>query len=184
MSTLAVMGTSSGAGASTLTAMTFMGMRDRPRGAPTVLVEGPHGLAERIDDEVPSVDPVTTLWDAGTGDARSVAAVLEHPETSVALATPATPLGLRDARTIVTASVERFGEQIRTRICLAVIDVYRTGHGSRYRAGPSGVALARIPYDPLLDAPGPVPTTDALGKRTRTALQTWVQLAGGALPHD
>lgn len=183
MSTLAVIGTSSGIGTSTLTAVTFMGMRDRPHGAPTVLVEGPHGLAERIDDEVSSVDPGTTLWDAGAGDARSVAAVLEHPGTSVALATPATPLGLRDARTIVTASVERFGEEIRTRVCLAVIDVYRTGHGSRYRVGPSGVALARIPYDPLLDMPGRVPAADALGKRTRTAVQTWVDLAGGALPH-
>ncbi len=182
MSTLAVIGTAGGAGTSTLAAVTFAGLRHRPQGAPQVWTDGPYGLAERIgDDEVPAVDRSASIWDARAGGPQAVVALLERPSTFVVLTTPSTPVGIADAQASVAHATERFGDAVRNHICVAHVDVYRSGLPRRAPDLHPQVTVVQVPYERLLDAPGPVPAISAMGERTRSAVQRWLELADGAL---
>lgn len=182
MTTLAVIGTAGGVGASTLAALTFAGLRGRPGGAPAVRGNGSHGVAERIgDDEVAHLDPDAAIWDVGTTGPRAVAAVLERQATIIVLVAPATPAGHADAAACVAGAVERFGEGVLSRISLVLMDVYRSDK-SRDTTAPAHIALVRIPFDPALAEPGPVPALETLTKPAQAGVSRWLELAAGALP--
>lgn len=183
MTTLAVIGTAGGVGASTLAALTFAGLRGRPGGAPAVRGNGSHGVAERIgDDEVAHLDPDAAIWDVGTTGPRAVAAVLERQATIIVLVAPATPAGHADAAACVAGAVERFGEGVLSRISLVLMDVYRSSGRRDTTAAPAHIAVVRVPFDPALAQPGPVPELDALGTSARSGVTAWLALAAGALP--
>lgn len=182
MTTLAVIGTAGGAGASTLAALTFAGLRGRRSGAPAVRGNGIHGVAERIgDDEVPNVDGNAVIWDVGMTGPRAVAATLERQATIVVLVAPDTPAGRADAAACVGGAIDRFGEGVVSRISLVLMDVYRSGKG-RGTAAPAHIALVRIPFDPALAEPGPVPALETLTKPAQAGVSRWLGLAAGALP--
>lgn len=183
MTTLAIIGTAGGVGASTLAALTFAGLRHRPGGAPSVHGDGPHGIAERIgDSEVPLVDAGSSIWDSGLTGPRAVISVLERPGAIVVLVAPDTPIGRADTAACVEGAVERFGPEVVSRISLVHMDVYRSGSRRRTAPPPANIAVVRIPHDRALAEPGPIPAQEALHQHTRAGVSAWLDLANRALP--
>ncbi|WP_258724397.1 hypothetical protein [Cellulomonas sp. NS3] len=170
MRTLALVAASSGAGATTLAALAFAGLRDEPRGAPRLLGAERGGLLERADGaEADTVDPERAVWDAGVRPLGEVLAVLGPLDPLVVVA-PATPLGAADARRLLD-EVAATDPRGLDRVTVVLAEV----HGrARTLAAPPGAPVLRLPYDRALAQPGAVLADGTrLARRTRAAVTAW-----------
>lgn len=176
MRTVVVVGTSAGAGVTTLTALAHHGLRQSAAGTPWLL--GPPGsdLPARTGDvAVARVDDDAALWDAGVLRPDAALERLVAPGTAVAVVAPATLLGVADAGGVLDrlAAVDA---ALAARSCLVL-----TGGG---RAGApraaAGLAVIRVPHDPALHHPGPLDDR-ALLPATRRAVEAWRRWVAAAL---
>lgn len=178
MTTLAVVGTAGGVGTSTVAALAFAGTRDHPGGAPLLYALPGAGLGVRAGDTgVAAVVPEAVIWDAGV-QSPSAAAALVREGCVLAVVAPSTPLGVVDA-TAVLHAVAGLGDGALDRVVTVLVQVTR---GSR--PGPVaglGARPLRLPWDPRLAEPGPVPSLATVRRRTRTAVGRWQHRATAAL---
>lgn len=117
-----VAGTAGGVGTTTVAALLFDGMRDRPLGAPRLLDVTGGVLGERLPrgDEVARVDDVVALQDAGRHAARVGLEVLERPHDLLVVVAPRSALGVRDASVLLDEVEQRTGTQGRRRTVLVL----------------------------------------------------------------
>jgi hypothetical protein len=117
-----VAGTAGGVGTTTVAALLFDGMRDRPLGAPRLLDHTGGDLGARLPrgDEVAAVDDLVTVQDAGRHATRIGLDVLDRRHDLLVVVAPRTPLGVQDARTLVDSLAERTGTQGRRRTLLVL----------------------------------------------------------------
>lgn len=180
MKTLAVVGTAGGVGTTTVAALAFAGLRQHPHGSPMLYARPSARLLDRVgDDEVPALNGDLAIWDAGPHTPESAAALLEAGGCAVAVAAPATPLGVADAATFLSTASE-LGEDALAGIAVVLSQVNGPGPAVPTTAIPAPMLL-RLPYDARLAAPGPVPATANLAGRTRTAVISWQRRAGALL---
>lgn len=169
-----VVGTTGGVGATTVAALLFDRLRARPLGAPQLLDHAGGDIGDRLPngDEVRAVDPLVRLQDAGRHAARIGLEVLAHPHDVLVVVAPRTPLGVADARALLTAVDERTGIQGRRRTVLALnapfgpvrdaaeLEALRTQYERR--------GVHALPRDPALAVGGRI-AVPRLGRRTRLA---------------
>ncbi|MGW6130205.1 hypothetical protein ACWFNE_09280 [Cellulomonas sp. NPDC055163] len=169
MRTLALVAASSGAGATTLAALAFAGLRGEPRGAPRLLGAAHGGLRERADGaQADTVDPERAVWDAGVRPLGEVLAVL-GPHDPLVVVAPATPLGAADARRLLD-EVAATDPRGLDRVTVVLAEV----HGrARTLAAPPGAPVLRLPHDRALARPGAVPDAARFARRTRAAVTAW-----------
>ncbi|GAA2752843.1 hypothetical protein [Amnibacterium kyonggiense] len=117
-----VAGTGGGVGVTTVAALLFEGMRSRPLGAPQLLDHAGGDVGTRLPsgDEVARIDPLVRLQDAGRHAARIALDVLARPHDLLVIVAPRTPLGLADARALLTEVDGSTGLQGRRRTVLAL----------------------------------------------------------------
>lgn len=180
MKTLAVVGTAGGVGATTVAALAFAGMRQHPHGGPMLYARPSARLIDRAgSDEVPALNGDLAVWDAGRHSPESAAALLEAGGCVLAVAAPATPLGVADASRVLS-TVAELGEDALAGVAVVLSQVNGRGRPVATAALPSPLVV-RIPYDRALATPGPIPPVGKLGGRTRTAASAWQHRAATLL---
>lgn len=180
MKTLAVVGTAGGVGTTTVSALAFAGMRTHPQGAPMLYARPSARLLERVgDDEVAAISGDVAIWDAGVHSPESAAALLEAGGCVLAIAAPATPLGVADAARVLS-TVAQLGEDALGSVAVVLSQVNGRGAAPSTAAVPSSL-LVRIPYDRVLADPAPIPPATGLGRRARGAVTAWQGRAAALL---
>ncbi|GAB2610733.1 hypothetical protein [Pseudactinotalea suaedae] len=180
MKTLAVVGTAGGVGTTTVAALAFAGMRQHPHGGPMLYARPSARLIDRVgDDSVPALNGDLAIWDAGVHSPESAAALLEAGSCVLAVAAPATPLGIADAARVLS-TVAELGEDALSGVAVVLSQVDGRGRPVPSPAIPSPM-LVRIPYDATLAAAGPVPPVGRLSGRARTAAVAWQRRATALL---
>jgi len=170
--TLAVVGTAGGVGTTTVAALAFTGLRDHPQGAPMLYARPSVRLLERVGgDEVATISGEVAIWDAGVHAPESAAALLEAGGCVLAVAAPATPMGVADAARMLT-TVAELGEDALGSVTVVLSAVNGTGHAPSTAAVPSTL-LVRIPYDRGLASPAAIPPVARLSRRARGAASAW-----------
>src|SRR5690606_13593253 len=202
MRTLAVVGTAGGVGTTTVAALAFAGLRHHPHGAPMLYARPSAHLIDRVgDDQVPALNGELAVWDAGVHTPESAAALLEAGGCVLAVAAPATPLGVADAagmlipisepgeealagaRVAATPlgvadaarmliTISELGEGALAGVAVVLSQVGGRGRAATPHAVPSPL-LVRMPYDRALARPGPLPPATALARRTQAAAHAW-----------
>lgn len=181
MITLAVLSTAGGAGATTLAAQAFTGLRASQIGAPTLLGTRTGGLVERAGgDEVPASNSQAAIWDGGVHSPAAAAQVLASGECRVVMVTPATDQGVAAAREFLDVAGKLGNPQLMERIGLVVNQVYRRT-SPRSMNALLGMPTIRIPWSEPLARPGPLPRNSELSRKSRTAVENWMRYAAGAL---
>jgi len=177
--TLAIVGTAGGVGTTTVSALAFAGLRGHPAGAPMLYARPSARLLERVGgDEVAAISGDVAIWDAGVHSPESAAALLEAGGCSLAVAAPATPLGVADAARVLSTIAE-LGEQALSGVVVVLSQVNGRGPVPSTAAIPPSL-LVRIPHDAALGAPTPIPPVARLG-RARAAAQIWQRRAAALL---
>lgn len=180
MRTLAVVGTAGGVGTTTVAALAFAGLRHHPHGAPMLYARPSARLIDRVgDDEVPAINGAIAVWDAGVHTPESAAALLEAGGCVIAVAAPATPVGVADAARMLSTFSE-LGEDALSGVAVVLSQVNGPGASATPTAVPSPL-LVRIPYDRVLAEPGTIPPATGLGRRTRAAAHAWQRRAAALL---
>ncbi|GEK81471.1 hypothetical protein [Agrococcus baldri] len=173
MSTLTVLGTTGGVGATTLTALAIAAAQGQA--APAVEAVDPMPLARRLaSDEQGRGRGPGLVHDAGRATPERCAAALERG--TIAIVSAATPLG--DA--VLAPLLERIGaEELPGRVIVVRTALF--GRPSRIRTDIAVDALL-VPRDPLLTRPGRIADGGAgYRAQTRTALDRWASLTLQAL---
>lgn len=180
MRTLAVVGTAGGVGTTTVAALAFQGLRQHPNGAPMLYARPSARLLDRVGgDEVAAINGDAAVWDAGVHAPESAAALLEAGGCSLAIAAPATPLGVADAARML-ATITELGEDALTGVAVVLSQVNGPGGAVSASAVPSTL-LVRIPYDRVLAGPTPVPPLTGLERSTRAGVHAWQRRAAALL---
>lgn len=180
MRTLAVVGTAGGVGTTTVAALAFAGLRQHPQGGPMLYSRPSARLLDRVgDDQVAALSGELAIWDAGLHTPEGAAALLEAGGCTLAVAAPATPLGVADAARFLSTAAE-LGEDALAGIAVVLSAVNGRGPAPSTSAIPSPM-LVRIPYDRALAAPGRLPPVGAMRGRTRAAVTTWHRRAATLL---
>lgn len=178
MSTLTVVGTGGGVGATTLAALAFTALREHPEGAPWLIGGSDGDLVDRVgEDEADRVRVDRAVRDAGVLRSDAMIAGLIADDGALAVATPWSPVGLTDARAVVDRVSAVDPSAVRR---TAVVLVGRRGwRGGRNGADawPDAVPVLHLPYDPALHRPGRLPETAALGRPGREGVAAWQELA-------
>ncbi len=180
MRTLAVVGTAGGVGTTTVAALAFAGLRHHPHGAPMLYARPSAHLIDRVgDDQVPALNGELAVWDAGVHTPESAAALLEAGGCVLAVAAPATPLGVADAARMLS-TISELGEDALAGVAVVLSQVGGRGRAATPHAVPSPL-LVRMPYDRALARPGPLPQATALARRTQAAAHAWQRRAAALL---
>ncbi|MDM8084210.1 hypothetical protein QUV83_05485 [Cellulomonas cellasea] len=170
MRAIVFVGTSGGAGVTTLVALTFTGLRDAGA-APWVFAPERGDTLDRAHQaEAPHADRGAALWDAGVLRPDASLAALRGSDVRLVLVAPATPVGAADA----SDALERLAGADQT--LAATSSLVLTGvHGPRRHSlrGAFGVPVHQIPYDPALVRPGPVAAHGELRRDARRAIRSW-----------
>jgi len=188
MRTLAVIGTTGGAGVSTLAALAYSLTRVDWQGGSLLLGRDGARLLPVSGNNVPVVDPrasgdgpatLSVIWDAGVQTAPGAVDLLRSAGVTVVLVSPATPLGSADARRFLdhVASVD---ETLLPRVAFVQNHVYGRHRGGRAR-DVTASAVLQWPYDQALARAGGAPvdphTLSRRSRRAATALQRYCLFA-------
>lgn len=188
MTTVTLLGTTGGAGATTLCALAVHDLRQAPgaarvggqaSGGPAVAAHDVAALERRLGG------PVTTvggsgheLIDGGLATARDARAALD--EGLLTLVSPATPLGeLALERTLAELGAD--GADLRNRLYVVRCASHGPGRGTRTPGGVPGSFLD-VPFDPLLARALPVGAVSGhLRRGTRRAVAEWQRVLRSVL---